>query len=136
MHDDVSHPKHYTQHPSGVECIEITEHLNFCLGNAIKYVWRAGLKGEDPVQDLQKAVWYIEREIDRLQREDINWDEMDKIIERARHAMRDPDQVDDEDEEIEFDDEDDEDDEQTTDGEWVVMIAEDDDDNLEILISK
>lgn len=61
-HDLVKHPKHYTQHPSGVECITITEHYNFCLGNAIKYLWRAGLKG-DPLEDLRKARWYIDREI-------------------------------------------------------------------------
>ena len=64
--DPVNHPAHYTDHPSGIECIRITEHLNFCIGNAIKYLWRAGRKG-DPVQDLRKAVWYIEREISRLQ---------------------------------------------------------------------
>ena len=62
----VNHPPHYTQHPSGVECIQITEHLNFCLGNAIKYIWRAGLKSEDAVEDLKKARFYIEREIKRL----------------------------------------------------------------------
>lgn len=61
-------PKHYTQHPSGIECIQITEHLNFCLGNAIKYIWRAGLKG-DAIEDLQKAKWYIEREIKRREDE-------------------------------------------------------------------
>ena len=65
--DPVNHPPHYTDHPSGIECIRITEHLNFCIGNAIKYLWRAGRKG-DAVQDLRKAVWYIEREINRLQR--------------------------------------------------------------------
>ena len=63
----VNHPKHYTSHPSGVECIQITEHLNFCIGNAIKYLWRAGLKGE-ALEDLQKARWYVDREISRLQR--------------------------------------------------------------------
>lgn len=63
--DNVNHPIHYTDHPSGVECIEITEHMNFCLGNAIKYIWRAGLKGE-AVEDLEKAVWYIKREIERV----------------------------------------------------------------------
>ncbi len=42
--NSVDHPPHYNSHPSGVECIEITEHYNFCVGNAIKYVWRAGLK--------------------------------------------------------------------------------------------
>ena len=65
--DPVNHPTHYTRHPSGVECITVTEHHNFCIGNAIKYLWRAGSKG-DAVQDLRKAIWYIEREISRLQR--------------------------------------------------------------------
>ena len=62
--DAVLHPKHYTAHPSGIECIAITEHMNFCLGNAIKYIWRADLKGND-VQDLEKAAFYIAREIKR-----------------------------------------------------------------------
>ena len=61
----VDYPKHYLQHPSGIECIEVTEHMNFCLGNAIKYIWRASYKGG--VEDLQKAVWYINREIMRLE---------------------------------------------------------------------
>ena len=64
MTDEVNHPSHYTAHPSGVECIKITEHMGFNLGNAIKYVWRADLKG-NAVQDLKKAAWYIEREIKR-----------------------------------------------------------------------
>jgi len=62
--DTVNHPSHYTAHPSGIECIEVTEHFNFNLGNAIKYIWRAGLKG-DSLEDLRKAVWYVQREIDR-----------------------------------------------------------------------
>jgi hypothetical protein len=61
--DNVNHPKHYTQHPSGVECIQITEHMNFCLGNAMKYIWRASLK--NGTEDLYKAIWYINREIQR-----------------------------------------------------------------------
>lgn len=64
--DAVNHPSHYTSHPSGVECIEITEHMNFCLGNAIKYIWRAGLKKKDPLEDLKKARFYIDREIKRI----------------------------------------------------------------------
>lgn len=63
-HDPVNHPSHYTSHPSGIECIAITEHYNFCLGNAIKYIWRAGLKGET-IEDLEKARWYLDREIAR-----------------------------------------------------------------------
>lgn len=64
---DPINPPHYQKHPSGIECIEITEHFNCCLGNAIKYIWRAGLKG-DSVQDLKKARWYIAREIKRLKK--------------------------------------------------------------------
>jgi hypothetical protein len=65
--DPVSNPAHYTSHPSGVEQIQVSEHMSFCLGNAIKYLWRAGLKG-DAIEDLRKAVFYIEREIARLQK--------------------------------------------------------------------
>ena len=66
--DQVNHPKHYTSHPSGVECIQITEHMNFNLGNAIKYIWRASLKGKE-LEDLRKAKWYVDREIQRLIKE-------------------------------------------------------------------
>lgn len=62
-HDPVEHPKHYTSHPSGIECIQITEHMGFNLGNAVKYIWRADLKHDDALEDLRKAKWYIEREI-------------------------------------------------------------------------
>lgn len=65
--DPVKHPSHYTSHPSGVECLTITRHMNFSLGNAVKYIWRAGLKSKDPVQDLEKAVFYLQDEIRRLQ---------------------------------------------------------------------
>jgi len=69
--DNVNHPFHYTQHPSGVECIEVTEHYNFCIGNAIKYLWRAGLKSSvdssKHIEDLKKAIWYINREISNLE---------------------------------------------------------------------
>lgn len=67
-HDNVEHPKHYTSHPSGVECIQVTEHYGFCIGNAIKYLWRAGLKN-DTIEDLRKAAWYVNREIDRRKKE-------------------------------------------------------------------
>jgi hypothetical protein len=65
--DPINHPKHYTSHSSGVECIQITEHMNFCLGNALKYIWRAGLK-DDAIEDLKKAKFYLEREITRLEK--------------------------------------------------------------------
>lgn len=64
--DIVNHPKHYTSHPSGIECIQVTEWMNFNLGNAIKYIWRLKDK-EDQITNLRKAAWYIEREIVRLQ---------------------------------------------------------------------
>ncbi len=64
MSDAVKHPDHYTSHPSGVECIEITKHMGFCLGNAFKYIWRADLK-EDTIKDLRKAIQYIEFEIEK-----------------------------------------------------------------------
>jgi len=65
---DIDHPKHYTQHPTGIECIDIVEHFNFNLGNAIKYIWRAGLKSENILEDLEKACWYIKREMERIRK--------------------------------------------------------------------
>lgn len=62
MTDPVNHPAHYTEHPSGIECIQITEHMGFNLGNAVKYIWRADLKGS-AIEDLEKARWYIDREL-------------------------------------------------------------------------
>jgi hypothetical protein len=66
-HDPVNSPQHYTSSPSGVECITVTEHMGFCVGNAIKYLWRAGLKGA-ALEDLKKSRWYIDREIARLEK--------------------------------------------------------------------
>ncbi len=69
VNDPVNHPPHYTSHPSGVECITVTEHMPFNVGTAVKYLWRAGIK--DPaatIEDLQKAEWYVRREIERLQK--------------------------------------------------------------------
>lgn len=62
--DPVNHPKHYTSHPSGIECIKITRHMGFNLGNALKYIWRADEKG-NAIQDLLKARWYINDELDK-----------------------------------------------------------------------
>ena len=68
IHDNVEHPSHYCSDPSGLECIQITRWRNFNIGNAIKYLWRAGLKeGNSNVQDLRKAIWYIQDEINRLE---------------------------------------------------------------------
>lgn len=60
----VEHPSHYTSHPSGVECLTIVRHMGFNLGNVIKYVWRADLKGSD-IEDLRKAAFYLQDEISR-----------------------------------------------------------------------
>ena len=68
---DYTNPEHYTVHPSGVECIQITEHMMFNLGSAIKYIWRVDLKHSDNgIADLKKAAWYINREIKRREKND------------------------------------------------------------------
>jgi hypothetical protein len=66
MTDLVNHPPHYTAHASGIECITVVEHMSFNLGNAVKYIWRSDLKG-NTIEDLKKAIWYINREISRRQ---------------------------------------------------------------------
>ena len=63
----VDHPKHYTTHPSGIEAIQVTEHMGFNLGNAVKYIWRCDLK-KDAIEDLKKALWYINREIQKREK--------------------------------------------------------------------
>lgn len=63
--EDAINPSHYRKHPSGIECIEVTRHMNFNVGNAIKYLWRYMDKG-DPIENLKKAQWYLDDEIRRL----------------------------------------------------------------------
>ena len=64
----VEHPSHYNMHPAGIECIDVVEEFSFNLGNAIKYLWRAGLKMNATTdEDLRKAAWYVNRELGRLQ---------------------------------------------------------------------
>ena len=64
--DSVNHPSHYTSY-KGIEVIQLTEQMNFNRGNAVKYIARAGLKGpETELEDLKKALWYINREIERI----------------------------------------------------------------------
>lgn len=83
MTDLINHPPHYTSHPSGVECIQITEHMSFNLGNAVKYIWRAGLKDMHSItDDLEKAKWYIDRELFRLN------NQMDKSIENVEDIAK------------------------------------------------
>jgi hypothetical protein len=73
--EQVNHPSHYNSNPSGVECITVVEHMTFNVGNAVKYLWRAGLKGNSDEQrakhleDLKKAAWYVQREIEKLTKE-------------------------------------------------------------------
>lgn len=62
--DVIQKAAHYNQHPSGVEAIDVVRHMSFNVGNAMKYLWRADLK-ENPLQDLKKARYYIEDEINR-----------------------------------------------------------------------
>lgn len=71
--NNVNHPEHYTSHPSGIECIEIARHYPFSIGNAIKYLWRAGLKkdasltdNQKEIEDLKKAIWYTKDRIKQL----------------------------------------------------------------------
>ncbi len=69
--DNVNHPDHYGANENGIECIEVTECMNFNLGNAVKYIWRAGRKGDGvdcQIEDLEKARKYLEFEIDRIER--------------------------------------------------------------------
>lgn len=75
MNDPINHPKHYTSSPAachqcgqGIECIDVTQHMDFCLGNAVKYIWRCDDKGAT-IEDLRKAVWYINRKIELLQKQ-------------------------------------------------------------------
>lgn len=73
----VNHPAHYNQHPAGIECIAVIEHMTLNIGTAVKYVWRAGLKPatfvgaktelDSEIRDLESAIWYIRREIERKQ---------------------------------------------------------------------
>jgi hypothetical protein len=76
IEENVNHPEWYNKHPSGVECIDIARHYCFAIGNAIKYLWRAGLKKDasltdkaKEIEDLSKAIWYIQDRINQLKKE-------------------------------------------------------------------
>lgn len=77
--DMVNHPPHYTGHPSGVECIEVAEHLPFCLGNAFKYLFRRDAKG-NPLENIEKAIWYVNRHNE-------TYPEKPELPEEAREAL-------------------------------------------------
>lgn len=76
---DAINPLHYKDHPSGIECIQITEWMSFNLGNAIKYIWRADSKG-DALTDLKKARWYLDREIAKREGGGIKKEERQKEV--------------------------------------------------------
>lgn len=78
--DLINHPKHYINHPAKIECIEISEHFDFCVGNAIKYIFRRNEK-DDPLTNLRKAVWYIDRALGKTEPEKLS----DKIMAIAVH---------------------------------------------------
>lgn len=94
----VDHPRHYNAHASGIECIELIEHLPANLANAVKYIWRCGLKqSETPLRDLKSALWYTNREIDRVRiydlqgresKTDVVWRALArKVIDVERHEI-------------------------------------------------
>lgn len=70
--DMVNHPPHYKSNAlcsncdTPIECIQVTRHMTFNLGNAIKYIWRSGKKSGDAIQDLEKAIWYLKDEVQKL----------------------------------------------------------------------
>lgn len=73
--NNVNHPSHYTSHPSGIECIDIARYYDFDIGNVFKYIWRAGLKKDaglpdiqKEIEDLEKAKWYLEDKINQLKK--------------------------------------------------------------------
>lgn len=69
----VNHPAHYTSSPAKcskcghpIECIDVVRHMGFNVGNVVKYLWRAGLKGS-LVEDLKKGAWYLADEIKKME---------------------------------------------------------------------
>lgn len=86
-YDPVHRPRHYNTHASGVECIEITEHMGFCLGNAVKYLFRCGLKGP-PLEDVRKARWYVARELERRLREVATTPDIESVAAVSEYPLR------------------------------------------------
>jgi len=81
MENKVNHPSHYGGKDNPFEPIKIIEHydLNFMLGNTIKYVLRAGKKG-DKLVDLEKALWYLQREVDNMKNKSNKIEEMENQL--------------------------------------------------------
>ena len=90
MNKKINHPNHY-QHPTGVEAIDVIEYFNFNVGNAMKYLWRAVSKPDESIEDdLQKAIWYIERELMRIKNDNkyINAINSRLFIPNIKHIIR------------------------------------------------
>jgi len=90
--DVIQKAAHYNRHASGIECIELVQHLPFCLGNLLKYVWRTGHK-QAALVDLQKALYYLDRERARIDWPDIDaWQQLLTLARRdyprVMHALR------------------------------------------------
>ncbi len=87
--DNVNHPTHYLGHPSGIECIELVEHLDFCTGNALKYVYRGweNSKGSG-VEDLQKAIWYMRRRVEYWKTATEKQRDRDRLPEKASDVLK------------------------------------------------
>ena len=81
----VNHPSWYTKHPSGIECIDLIEHLSCNLANAVKYIWRCGLS-ETPLRDLKSARWYTERERERFRIFEL--DDEDELLSKTEVVWR------------------------------------------------
>lgn len=96
--DNVNHPSHYVSRETfvtcdcglikHVECIDVTRTFNFNLGNSIKYIWRSEFKGKR-IEDLQKAAWYINDEIKRIQKSnDINLHDHESVKTKEYHCTK------------------------------------------------
>lgn len=86
--ETVNHPSHYNQVP-GIECIDVIRYFSFSRGSAIKYIWRAGYKG-DEVEDLEKAIWYLQDEIKKLkdERQRFRQESVDRSFEEYKYVWR------------------------------------------------
>lgn len=89
--DAVNHPQHYGGGDNRYEAIKVIEAwgLGFCLGNAVKYIARAGRKTVDPLEDLRKARWYIDHEIANLEQSPPKQDQQSAVADAVDRALRD-----------------------------------------------
>lgn len=86
MTEKVNHPSHYN-HIAGIECIDVVEHMPFNLANAVKYIWRCEHK-ENKIEDLRKAIWYLNREISRTENFVASRDVCSHFVPIQQHCAR------------------------------------------------